>query len=210
MKLTPTELLEISREINRAFAPDFSVKKPDPAARHALSPQAMLEISEEIRHDFAPKASDRTPELMLLPVDPEHLYAYWNLGEDKLNTPQKNTAEPLTLRIYPEPDKNAAITKSWFDVAVAGSRTQQPVFLSMQTHAAAYRATLGHRHPDNSLAALAYSNPVSVPRGKARPNHVKDYQPVFKAMPPFVKTGTGTAACRHNSASGQSINEYWQ
>ena len=207
MKLTPTELLEISREINRAFAPDFSVKKPEPAGQDSLSPQAMLEISEKIRRDFAPKASDKTPELVLLPVDPEHLYAYWNLGEDKLNAPQKNTAEPLTLRIYPTSDNNAAITKSWFDVAVVGSRAQQPVFLSMQTHAAAYRATLGHRHPDNSLAALAYSNPASVPSGKTCANHIKDNQPVFEAMPPFVKTGTKTAAYRHNSASGQRINE---
>ena len=209
MKLTPTELLEISREINRAFAPDFSVKKPEPTGQEALSPQAMLEISEKIRRDFAPKASDKTPELVLLPVDPEHLYAYWNLGEEKLNAPQKNTAEPLTLRIYPTSDNNAAITKTklWFDVAVAGSRAQQPVFLSMQPHAAAYRATLGHRHPDNSLAALAYSNPAAVPRGKARVNHITDNQPVFKAMQAFVKTGTETAACRHNSASGQRINE---
>jgi len=30
---------------------------------------------------------------------------------------------------------------------------------------------------------------------------------VFKAMPPFVKTGTGAASYRHSSASGQSINE---
>jgi hypothetical protein len=207
MKLTPTELLEISREINQEFAPVFSVKKPEPAGQDALSPQAMLEISEEIRQDFAPKASDKTPKLVLLPVDPEHLYAYWNLGEDKLNAPQKNTADPLTLRIYPASDKNAAITKPWFDVAVADSRAQQPVFLSMQTHAAAYRATLGNRHHDNSLAPLAYSNVTPIPRGKAQPNHIKDNQPVFKAMPPFVKTGTGAASYRHSSASGQSINE---
>ena len=209
MKFTPTELLEISREINRAFAPDFSVKKPEPTGQHALSPQAMLAISEEIRQEFAPKTSDKTPELVLLPVDPEHLYAYWNLGEDKLNAPQKNTAEQLTLRIYPATNNKAAITKiqPWFDVAVAAPRAQQPVFLSMQTQAAAYRATLGNRHPDNSLAPLAYSNVTSVPRGKAYANPIKDHQSVFKAMPPFVIASREIAAYRNYSTSGQRINE---
>jgi len=56
-----------------------------------------------------------------LPVDPEHLYAYWNLDDDKLNTtPKKDSENQLTLRIYPEANKNTDIskTKSWFDVAM--------------------------------------------------------------------------------------------
>ena len=73
----------------------------------------MFEISEEIRQDFAPKASNNTQELVLLPVDPDHLYAYWNLGDDKLNTTQKNdSGNQLTLRIYPEPNKNTDITQN--------------------------------------------------------------------------------------------------
>ena len=210
MKLTPTELLEISQEISLAFAPDFSIKKPEPAAQQTLSAQEMLEISDEIRQDFAPKASDNTQELVLLPVDPEHLHAYWNMGDGNLNTAPKNAAVPqLTLRVYPASDKNADTTKtkSWFDVAVAGSQSQQNVFLSMQTQATAYRATLGNRYQDNSLAPLAYSNVTSVPRGKARPNPVKDSQPLFNAMPPFVMASRGIACYKNNSASGQRINE---
>ena len=207
MKLTPTELLEISQEISLAFAPDFSIKKPEKATQHALTPQEMLKISEEIRQDFAPKASDNTQELVLLPVDPEHLYAYWNLGDDQLNTPQKNTAEhQLTLRIYPASDKNADITKTkpWFDVAIADAQSQQSVFLTMQTHAANYRATLGNH---NSVAPLAYSNVTHVPRGKAQPNQVKDNQPVFKAIPPNLAASREIASYRNNRASGQRINE---
>ena len=208
MKLTPTELLEISREINLAFAPDFSIRKPEPAARHALSPQEMFAISEEIKQDFAPKASDHTPELVLLPVDPEHLYAYWNLDDDKL----KNAAGQLTLRIYSAPEKNADIPKikPWFDVAIADSHAQQPVFLSMQTHAAAYRATLGNRYQDDSLAPLAYSNVAHVPPGKIPSTQVKVSLPALKAAPPLAAAGRETACYRNNSASGQENNEYWQ
>ena len=136
-KLSPKEMLEISQEINREFAPEFSSKKPEPASQHKLSPKELFEISEEIRLDFAPKASNNTQELVLLPVDPDHLYAYWNLGDDKLNTTQKNdSGNQLTLRIYPEPNKNTdkLKTKSWFDVAIDSAQAQQKVILPMRGH----------------------------------------------------------------------------
>ena len=192
MKLTPIELLEISREINRAFAPDFSIKTPEPATQAQLSPQEMCAISEEIRQDFAPKASDRTPELVLLPVDPEHLYAYWNLDD----TQQKSAAGPLTLRIYPVSNDK----KIGFDVAVAGSRAHKNVLLSMQTQAAAYRATLGKRYSDAGFAPLAYSNIIQVPPGKAQAAQVTDRLPALKTVPTFVTASRKSAGY---SASSQ-------
>ena len=206
MKLTPTELLEISREITLAFAPDFSIKKPESVVQHALSPQDMFAISEEIRQEFAPKASDRTPELMLLPVDVEHLYAYWNLSSGKPDTLLKNTAEQqLTLRIYALSDKNADMTKTtpWFDVTIADSRTQHSALLTMQTQAAAYRATLGKRYPDNSLTSLAYSNVTPIPQERVPPTPVKNSLPVFETIPAFI-ANRETSSYRNNRASGQT------
>src|SRR5450631_2782141 len=119
IRLSPEEMLEISQEINREFAPGFSTQIPNPAYQYKLSPKEMFDISEEIRLNFAPRASDNTQELVLLPVDPDHLYAYGNLGDDKLNTTPKNdTGNQLTLRIYSEANKNTDTlkTKSWFDV----------------------------------------------------------------------------------------------
>ena len=121
----------------------------------------MFEISEEIRQDFAPKASNNPQEVVLLPVDPDHIYVYWNLGDDQPNTAQKiEYGNPLTLRIYPESDKNAdiTITKPWFDVAIAGSQAQQRVPIPSWAHETAYRATIGKRDPDNNLVPLATSN----------------------------------------------------
>lgn len=206
MKLTPTELLEISREITLAFAPDFSIKKPEPVVQYALSSQDMFAISEEIRQEFAPKASDRTPELMLLPVDTEHLYAYWNLDHDKPDTSAKKTAEQqLTLRIYALSDKNADMTKTtpWFDVAIADSRTHHSALLAMQTQAVAYRATLGKRYPDNSLTPLAYSNVTLSPQERVSPTPIKDNLPVLAALPTFISSRE-TSSYRNNRVSGQT------
>ena len=209
INLSPEEMLEISQEINREFAPIFSTGIPGPGYQHKLSPKEMFEISEEIRLDFAPRASNNSQELVLLPVDPDHLYAYWNLGDDKLNTiPKNDFGNQLTLRIYPEPNKNTDITKtkSWFDVAIDSTQAQQSVFLSMRAHETAYRATIGKRFPDNSLAPFAYSNITHVPPGKVIPNQFKESQIVFKPMPQVIKASREISTYTNNSASGQGNN----
>ena len=190
IKLSPKEILEISQEISRGFAPSALINSPEPASKIKLSTREMFEISEEIRQDFAPRASDNAQELVLLPVDPDHLYAYWKLGDDKPNTtPTNDFGNQLTLRIYSDSDKSTDITKtkSWFDVAIDSPQAQQKVLLPMRTHETAYSATIGKRYPDNSLAPFAYSNITHVPLGKVIPNQFKESQKesklVFKAMP---------------------------
>jgi len=210
IRLSQEEILEISQEINREFAPGFSTQIPSPAYQHKLSPKEMLEISEEISLDFAPRASNNTQELVLLPVDPNHLYVYWNLGDDKLNSTQKNDSEnQLTLRIYSEPNKNTDTlkTKSYFDVAIDGAKAQQKVFLPMRAHETTYCATIGKRSQDNSLAPFAYSNITHVPLGKVIPNQVKESQIVFKPMPQPITTSGEITLYKNNSSSGQGNNQ---
>jgi hypothetical protein len=210
IRLSPEEMLEISQEINREFAPGFSTPIPSPAHQHKLSPKEMLEISEEISLDFAPRASNNTQELVLLPVDPDHLYVYWNLDDDKLNSTHKNDAEnQLTLRIYSEPDKNTDTlkTKSYFDVAIDGAQAQQQVSIPMRAHETTYCATIGKRHQDNSLAPLACSNITHVPLGKVTPNQIKESQIAFKPMPQPIAASREITLYRNNSASGQGNNQ---
>ena len=212
IKLSPEEMLEISQEIHRDFAPGFSTKKPEPASQLKLSAKEMLEISEEIRQDFAPKAANNPQEIVLLPVDPDHIHVYWNLADDKASTAQKNdSGNRLTLRIYSEPNKNTDIakTKSWFDVAIDSYQAQQSVALPMWNHETAYRASIGNREPDNSLAELAKSNVINVihvPFGKVIPNQVKGNQIVFKATPQFTTVSREISTYSNNSASGQVNN----
>jgi len=209
IKLSPEEMLEISQEINREFTPGFCIKKPEPIPQHKLSRKEMFEISEDIRLNFAPRASNNTQELVLLPVDPDHLYAYWNLGDDKLNTtPKKDSENQLTLRIYSEANKNTDTlkTKPWFDVAIDSTQAQQSVFISMRAHETAYRATIGKRFPDNSLAPFAYSNITHVPLGKAMPNQFMESQIVFQPMIQHITARREIPTYTNNSASGQGNN----
>lgn len=205
-KLSPEELLEISQEITHEFAPSVSIKKPEPVSQHALSPKEMLAISEEIRQDFAPKASNNPQEVVLLPVDPDHIYVYWNLGDEQPNTTLKDdSGSLLTLRIYPESGENAdiTITKPWFDVAIAGSQAQQRVPIPSWAHETAYRATIGKREPDSHLAPLAASNLTQVPLGKIIPRQDMENQSESTSKPQLITAGRETSHYTNHSASGQ-------
>ncbi|MDD5265677.1 MAG: DUF4912 domain-containing protein [Methylococcales bacterium] len=202
-------MLEISQEINSSFAPSLSTYIASPANQHKLSPQEMFDISEEIRLDFAPKASNNPQELVLLPVDPNNIYAYWNLVDDTLNAKQKNdSGNQLTLRVYSEPDKNMDSTKtrSWFDVAIDRPQAQQKIPLPLWSHETAYFAAIGKRHPNNSLSPFASSNITQIPTFKAISNQVKDSQIMVQPITQRIPVSQKITTHHNDSASGQGIN----
>lgn len=120
-------------------------------------------ISEDIARRFMPTVSTAEPEILLLPVDPHHLYAYWNSGTGQPPTPEHQAQKPLTLRIYWRPDaKQATIPLDlYFDVPADEAAHRKNIRLPIDnTH---YAAALGRLSPDHSLEVLAHSNLVHVP-----------------------------------------------
>ena len=208
--LSTEEMLQISQEINLAFTPVFSVEIAAPACQHPLSSKEMLQISDAISQDFAPSASNNTQNLVLLPVDPDHLYAYWNLGDDPSGSTQKtDPGHPLTLRIYSEPDNLADTLKKkpYFDIAVNGTQAKKNIVVPWHTHQTTYSATLVNRYQNDSQAPLAYSNITHVPPGKVMPPPEKGRPIGVKSSPQSVIASLGTYFYKNNSASGQGINQ---
>ncbi|EIC29911.1 hypothetical protein Metal_2158 [Methylomicrobium album BG8] len=123
-------------------------------------------ISEDIARRFMPTVSTVStaePEILLLPVDPHHLYAYWNSGTGQPPTPEHQEQKPLTLRIYWRPDaKQATIPLDlYFDVPADEAAHRKNIRLPIDdTH---YAAALGRMNPDHSLEVLVHSNLVHVP-----------------------------------------------
>ncbi len=135
-----------------------------------LSAQEICDISREISSSFAPEHATFLPELVLLPVDPFHMYAYWNLGEPQVTHSLTNASDHrLILRIYWRPDENRDVTKTklWFDLPICGNRNQKKIPLPIDK--TAYSAAIGIRRSDNRFDVLAYSNTVHVPRGNVAP-----------------------------------------
>ncbi len=170
INLSAKEMLEISQKISRNFTPCLSSPMPEFAEKIRLSPNELLNIGEEIGRDFAPKPACNAPELTLLPVDPGHLYAYWNLGENReTSKPANDHNDQLTLRIYSQPEEEIAVseTASWFDVAIGRTMTHQQVSLPSAVDDTVYSAAIGQCGADDGFVEFAHSNIVHAHSGQA-------------------------------------------
>ncbi|MGZ5013307.1 MAG: DUF4912 domain-containing protein [Methylobacter sp.] len=170
INLSASEILEISQEISRNFTPCFSSERPKLAEKIRLSPKELLDIGDEISRSFAPKASHNISEIILLPVDPGHLYAYWNLGENRENSvPDNEDKSPLTLRIYSQSEQEQATTETvaWFDIAIDSPSTRQQVSLPSPVNETTYSAAIGTCCEDDSFIAFAHSNIIHAPHAGA-------------------------------------------
>ncbi|MCX7098009.1 MAG: DUF4912 domain-containing protein [Methylococcales bacterium] len=207
LKLSSQEMLEISQDINREFALNLSAPTPEIADPDTLHPQEMQKISDEISLNFAPSAAHNAQGVVLLPVDPDHLYAYWNLADPLIAPPKKAVEPPLTLRIYSDanPTSGLTATNPWFDLPINSRQNQQAVTLPQRVAKATYSASVGQRNPDNSLSTEASSNRTPVAPGKAADYPPKIQQAVFQAASPIVVNRASSYP--NKSASGQGCNQ---
>jgi hypothetical protein len=205
IKLSPRELWEISQEISRNYSPAASATSEVFTAKIRLSPTEMLEISKEISRKYTLKISTGKPELVLLPVDPEHLYVYWNPGRAKTPSISIDNSPEMVLRIYLQPDKNTSTTtpKSWFDVVIDNSRTQKKVLLPIQANASAYSAAIGKRYPNGHLVPLATSNVVHVPRVSRASYQCSEEVIISGTMPRALLSSQEQSPYTSKNASGQ-------
>ncbi len=163
----PEEIYKISQEISSKYAPVVVAKPSRLVMDIALSPKELFEISEEITRKYTPKLTADTPKLVLLPIDPVHLFASWNLGGPGL-TPAKE-GEPqeqnFVLRIYPENEVNVkeAKNKDWFDVAINAGQTRKKVPVPKEHKANAYTAAIGKLGKGEHFSTLATSKAAKIP-----------------------------------------------
>jgi hypothetical protein len=168
--------------------------------RMKLSQIDLLEISQEISKSYAAKISDSTPKLTLMPVAPKHLYAYWNLGNNKRAPLHENTPKPLTLRVYSASDKNNYLSKGYEDIPISDTQSQQDIFLSTPTNGSSYRASFGICFSDNHLEVLADSNLTQLPQEKTPINQVKSDSPAL-----LTSINKGVKSSGYNNGSGQGV-----
>ncbi|MEQ1635993.1 MAG: DUF4912 domain-containing protein [Methylococcales bacterium] len=165
--LSQQELRAISDQINQDFAPNIAFKALQPASTTRLSSKELRDISAEISREFAPAHSTEVAELVLLPIDPTHLYAYWQLTDTQMTRLSENTAEdktPVTLRIYSKPSESLELNPHnvWFDVAIHAEQSHQAVQLpdAIATSNAAifYTGVIGERDAEDHMTPFAQSN----------------------------------------------------
>lgn len=172
IKFAPNELAAISQEISRTFMPQFSTKLSEPSAPIRFAANELLEISQEISKEFAAGEAMQRPDLIILPVDPYHLHAYWHVDEHIGETGAETGFEDaLTLRVYAQAGANTdrAQPDSWFDLAIEGFQSHQKVSLPTALADTVYSAAIGKCYADNRFSVFAYSNITHPAGGSAEP-----------------------------------------
>ncbi|HHJ38120.1 MAG TPA: DUF4912 domain-containing protein [Methylothermaceae bacterium] len=128
----------------------------------SLSPQEMKAIGDEISQKYAPAYFSKTTEIVILPVDPYHLHAYWALADDKAALLKRGK---FVLRVHWLPDgvKKPSKSKLWFDIGLKPfSKSKKITLLIDDTW---YLVEIGIR-AEHKFTAFAVSNTIHVPRAR--------------------------------------------
>jgi len=145
-QLSCKELCAISNEISKVFSP---VSLVDLSKQNTLSDslarKELLEVSQNISQYFPPVISSTTQKLVVLPVDPQHIYIYWDLADDHGSTLAQNIMDKsLKLRVYSQGfNGNKNNKKPVVDIPLKAIQSQQKVALPCTQKQTTYSATIG-------------------------------------------------------------------
>jgi hypothetical protein len=135
-----------------------------------LTSRQLFEISQKISNSFNHRISSDISELVILPVDPYHLYAYWHLDDQQLIDVKTDSNQKLLLKIYwkNEQDRKQDPSKLWFNVDLDATRNQQKIRLPV--NASHYSATIGTLDENQCWNSLVHSNTIHIPAASMQPN----------------------------------------
>ena len=195
--LTQKELQTISQTISQDFSPVYSARY----SSMIFSSRELLDISEFISLTYQPQ-QNKMADLMMLPVDPSHLYIYWDLPKkDNRMFSVNNNVEDFavhTLRVYLQNDDYGLnkIALPWFDVAIEPNQHQQQITIPPQSEAFVVSATLGYLDINNQFVPEVTSNTIQVPCQDGMVSPSLDYLnegviPVNKSLPIKVLHASG-------------------
>jgi hypothetical protein len=185
--LNQLELRTISQAISRDFAPRFFRPHAKDQRQTQFSAQELREIGRQINREFSHTLEATPPQLVLLPVSPGHLHAYWQLDNQHLATTDpgdthsaEHQTHPLTLRVYAEAPQPTVTTDPEqlrsVDIAVAAEQNHIEIYLppvfSDSQQPGVYHAALGLKQEMQAFQPLLHSNsaePAALPRHQDKP-----------------------------------------
>lgn len=164
LNLNSEDLFYIAEEISTKYSPIIPKKKSTNRRKIALIPKQMLEISHEITRNYSLKLNPLKPKLVVLPIDPGHLFAAWNLGQAS-DIAAKSDLSPhrnFVLRIYQKQGNQTGLTETndWIDIPVDLDRTRQTIKINPLPVANTFIAAIGYADKDSKFSVLAFSQAV--------------------------------------------------
>lgn len=151
------DLAKISHEISGLFSPVQPIKSPQLNCTK-ISAKELLAVSQNISQYYAPKVSSTIKGLVLLPIDPDHLYVYWNFSDETNGALTSDmSSNNLSLKIYPQSNENSLDLKAEAicDIPVHHFHARKKITVPRESHNASYLGYIGtHRTKDHFIALL--------------------------------------------------------
>ncbi len=105
--------------------------------------QELLEVSQNISLYYSPKILSQSKKLVVLPIDPEHIYVYWDLTDKQdADLSQKLVDNEIKLRLYSQENETKNI-QPVVEIPINAVQAQQRVELPIIKKSAVFSATVG-------------------------------------------------------------------
>jgi len=144
---TGADLLLISQSITQRFSPNRPRAKCFTTNNSAISSQQLREVSQQISTYYAAKLDWNIPRLLLLPVTPNSLYIYWNLGHYQMDfiRPKQQAEKQWLLRVVAQSttEVKKIMDKPVFEMPIEQAQSRQKITLETAYKPAIYSASLG-------------------------------------------------------------------
>ncbi len=159
---TAEELQHVSRQVNAAYQPRFSSILSATAV--TFSSAELLTISQEIscHNKMATLAETFQNNLSLLPIDPRHVHAFWNIGQ------ARNEVQSLALHIQlqrdleDESDLTEKVRHDVMEININDMNSNMTIELPDSFSAKICAAQIVEIHNDEKQVLLT-SSPVQMP-----------------------------------------------
>ncbi len=205
--LSPGEMFEIGLDISKKYSPVVAAKSSNSAKKVVLNSRELLEISTEITQKYTAQSVSKMPSLIVLPIDPEHLYISWNIGRSQINAIEKDNQQSIVLRIYPKPgdDLNTNRTKTWFDVDIDPTKNRQQITIPKGQGADTYTAAVGKLNREDQITVFAATKDIHIPRGNSNSFESPYIVSSISSSYQFLSSSQEKLHNTNNNASGKSI-----
>lgn len=162
--------IDISNDKSRDYAPVLFVELPNPGKSNQLSKKDLLEVSQNISLYYAPKISSGFKKIVVLPIDPEHIYVYWNLGDAQdIALSQHISNKELSLRIYSESveKKESVSLKPVIEFDINALQTGKKISLPTTVqNSTVFSVCIGQADSNNTFIPLMISSHTPVVQEK--------------------------------------------
>ncbi len=137
-----------------------------------ISSEKIQRISQTISHIYHPLQFSQAeplnfPQIIILPIDPYHLHAYWRIAGATHVLQMRNS--PLILRLFWQFDWADAQDheRPWFDVGIVSEHANAKI--KLPAAGAIYTAAIGQCDNNGGFIVHVHSQPVSMPSSAMTP-----------------------------------------